>query len=468
MKVRVGASTVIAAVAASLLMVLVVPAGIASATAADLAPGPAYTVWAYGAVRTVDFSGVTVRGWEYEGTATYGYTVILNQTNLTAQTFELTANRTMGSRLSVEYCAPTCKHPTSVATISYVAWEAIDAWANFTTNGSVLENGASVPAIALLNSHTTVNGNLTDRLASPMRSGYLTSSVTAAASVTFAQPLGLIPDNLTAGASWTSSSAFAAAGSYTLDYFYHFHGPLLNETVGPSATGGYVNRSGNVSVAGSVRPGSVPLDGTPYQNLSLSVQGPFDAREGFLLVPSVVDLFGASPPGPTDMQSGATAAQMTSIYVRPGGAHLGIGGSEWVYRASALNPFTAPTPVGGGSITELAAGADNVSSTPVQGVPIAVAQATQDQNCLVSGAGCSAPAKTLGALFGIGAAVVVVAVLALAAVVVTQRRRVPPPSYPNAQLYPPGAPIGDARRSSSAGTPPSPPPEEEDPLSNLW
>jgi hypothetical protein len=473
MKVRVAASTVIAAVAASFLMVLVVPVGGAVAASPNITPGPSYTLWAYGAIRTVDFSGVSARGWAYQGSATYGYSVIFDQTNLTSDTFELTANRTMGAALSVEYCETSCKSPSVTATINYRAWEAVDAWANFTTDGTVFENGVATPALALMNSHSTVVGNLTDSAKGPVRSGYLSAAVSASANVAFATPLGLIPDNLQSGVSWNSTSEFNASGEYALTYFYHYQGTIVNTTVGPETTSGQVARSGNVSVVGSVRPGSVSLDKTPYENVSLLVLGPFDAREGFLLVPSEADLFASAPSGTAGEQTGTAIAQMSSIDIRPGpGAHLGIGGSEWVYSASTLNPSVSSigsAPEGSGGVTQLAAGADNVSSTPVQGVPIPVDQASQYQNCFVSGAGCpSGAAPRLIPFVGIGAAVVVIAVVALA-VVVVQRRRVPPPSYPNAKLYPPGSPTpGRPPGAGQAPSPPPPPPAEDDPLSNLW
>jgi hypothetical protein len=471
MKVRVGASTVIAAVAASFLMVFVVPVGVAAAASPDLTPGPSYTVWAYGALRTVDFSGESARGgWGYEGSATYGYTVILNQTNLTSQTFELSASRTMGANLSVKYCTPSCKSPTATASVTYRAWEDLNAWANFTTAGTVYENGMPAAAVAINNSHTTVSGNLTDLVAGVERSGYLAADVSASASVQFAHPLGLLPDSLSSGLTWNSSSPFTASGQYALTYYYHLHGPAGNSSFGPYTSSDSIARTGNVSVLGSVRPGNVNLGNQAYQNVSLAVVGPFDVREGFLFVPSQVDLFGESPPA-ADEQSGAASVQMTSIDVRPGGPHLGIGGSEWMYSASALNPSAVVlAPDNPGGVTELASGADNVSSTAVQGVPIPVAQAQSYNNCLTSGSNCpqNSPRGPLGLLVGLGALVVVVAVLALA-VLVVQRRRVPPPTYPNALLYPPGGASPAPVRPPRAGeSPPAEPPAEDDPLSNLW
>lgn len=475
MKVRLRTSTVIVAMAAAFLMVFVVPAGLAVAGSADLTPGPSYTLWAYGAVRVVDFFGNSFDSYTYQGSATYGYSVILNQTNLTTQTFELAVNRTMGVSLSVEYCAPNCRHPGATATVSHDAWESVDDWANFTTNGTVTENGQTVSAIALLNTHSTLTGSLVDSANSPLRTSYLSANVSASAAVNFTTPLGLLPDDLTAASSWNSSSAFTASGAYGVNYHYHFVGPHGTITVGPDAAMGAVARSGTVSVSGNVNtaPGAgVDFGGVPYQNISISVQGPFDAREGFILVPASVDLFGTSASTPwSSNETGGASAQLTSLYVHPGaGTRLGIGGSEWLYSSSALNPSTTALVPSGLDVPEIASGADNVGSTPVQGVPIPVDQAQTYDGCLVSDTSCpsAAAGKTLVPL--LSAAVIAVVVLVVAStVLIAERRRMPPPSYPNANLYPPGAtapakPLDTARSSATR----RPPPEEDDPLSNLW
>jgi hypothetical protein len=471
---RVGASTAIVAVATAFLMVFVLPAGIAAAASPEFTPGSANQLWAYGVVRTVDFSGVSAQGYSYQGSATYGYSVILDQTNLTSPLFELSAVRTMGADLTVEYCLPDCHKPTVSATVSHHAWESTHAWANFTTNGTVAVNGQSVAAIALLNSHSTVVGNLTDISQGPLRTSYLSANVSASASVTFATPLGLLPDNLTAPMSWTSTSAFNATGAFAISYFAGYTGPHLSTHVGPTVTTGAVTRSGSVTVSGSSNSGpdgAVQFGGVPYLNVSLNVVGPFVAREGFILVPSQVDLFAASNANPWgNNETGGTSVQMTSLYVRPGaGAHVGIDGSEWMYAGSALNPgLTSLDPIGAG-VAQISPGADNVSSTPVQGVPIQVDQAQGYQGCLVSGSGCAGSSSpSVLPFFGIGVLAVVIAVV-VASVLVVERRRVPPPTYPNAQLYPPGEttgvrPLPGSRPSAVR----PPPPAEDDPLSNLW
>ena len=474
MKVRLSRSKAILAVVSAFIMLSVLPTGLAAAASPDLTPGPSYTLWAYGAVRTVTFSGPAGDLYDFQGSATYGYSVILNQTNLTSQDFELSANRTMAVLLSVEYCTPNCKNPSATATVTHNVWESVDAWANFTTNATVFENGAAVPAIGLLNSHTTVRGSLFDSAQGLVRDELLTANVSANASVAFATPLGLLPNDLTSPASWNDSAAFSAAGSYSIGFHYHFSGPKTTIDIGPTTISGSVAGSGNLSVLGAVStgPGStVTFGGVPYLNVSLTVQGPFVAREGFILVPADVDLFGTSSSTPwSTNETGGASAQMTSLYVDSHDAsHLGIGGSEWLYSSSALNPsVTALTPSSPG-VTEIASGANDVSSTPVQGVPIPVDEAQGYQSCLLTGSACSsAPGKMPIPLFFVGLVAGAV-LIAVAVVTVTERRRIPPPTYPNAQLYPPGGAVAAKSTDPAAPSAPRRPASgEDDPLANLW
>jgi hypothetical protein len=477
MKVRLGSASLVVAVVSALFLVSVLPGVVSAAPTPALTPGSTYTVWAYGVVRTVTFSGSSTDGYDFQGSATYGYTVLLNQTNLTSTTFELFANRTMAAQLSVEYCLPNCNKPTATATVTHDAWEAVDAWANFTTVANVSENGQNVSAIGLLNDHSTVRGNLWDDAQGVVRSSFVSANISANAAVTFATPLGLLPNNLTAGASWSDSSAFSASGSWAADYHYQFSGPKGKIDIGPSSSSGAVQGSGEVSVAGSVATGpdsSVTFGGVPYLNVSLTVVGPFAVREGFILVPDPVDLFGASSSTAwgSNETAGATV-EMTSLYVHAGrDAHLGIGGSEWLYTSSAINPSVTSLSLGGtgfASGDELAAGANSVGSTPVQGVPISVDQANGYSNCLISGGGCPSASSGRPAVPGLFLGVIAVVVVGVvAAVLISERRRIPPPSYPNALLYPPGGtapapPLDPSRNGARRPTPP-----EDDPLSNLW
>jgi hypothetical protein len=478
MNVRVGRVSALVTVSAAVLMVCTVPVVAAASGAPALTPGSPYTVWAYGAVRSVSFHGNAGLLWTYQGNATYGYSVVLSQTNLTTEAFELAVNRTMGAALAVEYCSPNCKSPTETATISYRGWEATDEWANFTTAGTVDESGTAVPAIALNNSHSTVAGSLLDRAVGPHNRYFESINASSTASVSFATPLGLLPDTLTPGVQWNDTSSFSASGDYALDYFYSHTGPLNGtQTIGPLTIGGAVNATGTVSVAGSVGTANVNLGGTSFQNVSLAVIGPFSVREGFILVPAQVDLFGGSSESPLGYAVGTSSVQQTSIYARPFiDGHFGVGGSEWLYSSAALNPqvsVSGSSEAGVGQLTpgydQIAPGSGSVGSTPVQGVPMSVSQAKGVQDCLVTGASCPSAPGLPRHFAGLVVVLAVAVVAVLIAAVVVQRRRMPPPTRSNSGLYPPVVTVpGRAPPLTAGQNPPPPPPPEEDPLSHLW
>jgi hypothetical protein len=477
--VTVAASTVLAA------FMVFAPAFSALASAAPVATAEtSQTLWAYGFVKSVSLGPLqTSDGWAIDGKAVIGYSVILNQTNTSATTFELNVHRTMGVMISVEFCKPECGIPRSYANLSTRAWEVSDTRANFTTQGSVEESSGPVAAIALVNATSSVEANLTESTHSELpsmaggmldRSKYLSASVSAAASVHFTPSLGLLPANLGSGQGWTASSAFQSTGISNYSYYYVSRAPLANVTVGPVHGSASVTPQGAVNVAGSYSPqNTVSFGSDSYPAISLTVAGPFTVREGFILIPSTSDLFGPSR-GPWAVnQTGATTVQMAHLDAKPyAHGHFGLGASSWVYAASTANP--AESLATSSAIAEVSPGVgamNPLSTTTIQGAPETVSQAQSDQQCLTSGLGCPAPSSTtprplLGAL-GVVVVVGVVAAL-IALVLVAERRRVPPPTYPNANLYPPGVTAGVSYRPARRPGEAPPPPAEEDPLDHLW
>jgi hypothetical protein len=480
--------TVVSTVAMAAFMVFV----LSSTTFASAAPAPSsgssQPLWAYGYLNTVSVGPLkTADGWVYEGTATVGYSVVLNQTNTSSTTFELSIERTMGILFFVEFCYPSCTSPQSFANLSYHAWEDSNSFANFTTQGTVTENGVAVPAIALVNTSSNLRANLTERAYSALppigvargalvhRAYYLGAAITSQSTVSFATPLGLIPWNLTGPVTWNSTSAFLASGSASYSYFFHSVGPLLNRTIGPISGDFSISPSGNVTVVGSYSPADfVRFNGVKYPALRLAVEGPFAVREGFILIPSSVDLFGSnSLPWGSDQNGSATISLSYLDAKASVGDHIGIAASSWLYNSAAANPGTTSLSPTSGLSPAAGTSPNPVQSSTVQGTPQSVPQAQSNQNCLITGQGCpAAPGNPnvrgiLAEAAVLGVVVVVVAVIAI--VLVAERRRVPPPVYPNANLYPPGAagarpPMTPAR---APGSPP-PPPAEDDPLDHLW
>ena len=478
-RVRSGAVSLTGAVVVAALMGFVLPGGVASASPLST-DASASGSWAYGNVVNVSFSGHTTAGVPYVGNATYGYTVLITQTNLTSTEFELTAERTSGVSFAVEYCYPTCKSPTYFVRLSAHLSETVNSTAYLENNGTVQEGGAAVPAYAMLNATTTEAANETESLSSYLptagaspasRSSYLAGDVEAVADVQLATPLGLFPTNLTTSQSWSSEAAFTAAAQATYDYFVSSSGPL--STWSASASGAIpVSGSGEVNLTGSyVTADSVALGGVAFPEISLDVNGPFALEEGVILVPVASDLFaGAAHPWAAN-ETGGASASMSYVDFRAGlDGHFGIGASRWIFDSVTLNPSTSFVAGPGTGVTELAGTGtpDAAPTTVVQGQPESAAQSAQTQACLISGSGCptsSVPGAIHG-LLGVAVLGALAGVLLVVAVVVVERRRMPPPAYPNASLYPPGA--GSSTGGRRAPNDPPPPAPDEDPLGNLW
>jgi hypothetical protein len=463
------------------LMVLAVPAAFAGSASAS-SPGSApLTIWAYGAVKTVNFQGVSSAGWQYSGNATYGYSVILNQTNTTGSDFELTVNRTMGAMFQVHYCYPNCNSPKYYGNVSDHIYETVDAAANFTGAGFVDENGAAVAAIALNNSQSHLRANLTESsntyipglggLVAP-RSHYLAVNVVASSTVDFMPGLGILPVNLSSAQNWNSTAGFVAQAAASYAYYLSSAGPFHSGHFGPVTGNLSVPASGNVSLIGSYSPADTTvLGGITYPEVALKVVGPFSVREGFILLPNSANLFGGASDQPWGAQNGTASASMSYLDARASlGGHLGIGASQWIYNSSTLGPSSALAGTSGPSDISsfLQPATDAAPTTTVQGQPESVSGAQAQQACLLTGSGCPAgnslPGTGFHGIVGLLAIGVVLIVVVSVIALVVERRRMPPPTYPNAALYPPGH-VRPAVRASPT-TPPEP--AEDDPLRNLW
>jgi hypothetical protein len=437
--------------------------------------------WAYGTLHTVDFSGSnSSAGFGYRGTVLYGFSVILNESLPSNGTFTLSVTRDMGVQLSIEYCLPDCTNPTLTATLTYRAWELSTASTNLTTDAAVTEGVLSVPALGLENSSASLSAGIRAMIVYATPSATLwtrTFSLNASgwAKVQLDPALGLIPLNLTPGTAWNSTGAFSAVGAYSWSWI----ATKLVSSIGvpvvvSNAGNGSANGTGALNVLGEYAAGStVTLDGQTYAAVNLTVLGPFAVREGLVLLPAGADLFGGGATNWSAHQGGSAAVSDTHLDLGSSFAsgRLGLVASSALWRASAsestvvsVGGTSPPGPVPSAMPAAPAGG----SATYVQGQPESVAQAQGDQQCLTEDTAC--PASLGPGAHGWFGLLVIGAVgsLAAAAVATTtyNRRRVPPPVYPNAGLYPPGAPF------AAAPAPPVPapeaPPPEEDPLGHLW
>ncbi len=460
--------------ALSFMMVCVAGMAVAQplvAAAAEPAGSSGSVAWAWGGVRAVAFSGAA-GSYTYQGTAVFGVTVVVNQTNLSATTYSLNVTRTIGAILNVTFCAPNCRHPVGVATLAYHKWEVASVVSTLTTAGSVTGSSGSEAAIALNNSSGSVSAHVREsamyrHLGVAELEHNLSANLSAKWELNLTPGLGLIPLNLSANSSWTSSSSYTLVGSAMWNYTEVIAGPLALEPVNVTVPGNAtLNASGEVDLAGSYSGAGVTFGHVSYPavNVTITSAEGFTLREGFLLLPAPADLFGTAAPAWSASETGSATATSSTVEVAAhlrSGDHLGFVASGLVFRSNASN-----LAAGSGGAVAAAAPAASGNSTFVQASPESVSQATSGGNCLSSGLGCPSvgapPRGLLGAAIVIGA-VAVASIVAVALVV--DRRRLPPPPYPHASLYPPGAGF-----PGTAPSPPSPPPPapDDDPLGHLW
>ncbi len=352
-----------------LLVVLALPGGMAENSPSPAVPAPG-TLWAYGAVETVSLQG-TSHGWQYSGSAVYGFSVILNQTNTTTTSIELAVNRTMGVLFQVHYCYPDCSSPTYFGNESYHVYETVDATANLSTTGTVYENDTPVAALSLLNSGANLRANVTEtgswylRIGGVLgtRSHYLSANVVASSTVYLSPGLGLFPTTLNSAQSWNSSSQFSSRATADYAYYEAASGPRGAIHFGPFNGNFSVPANGTVGLNGSYSPTrTVNLGGVTFPEVALRVVGPFSVREGFILLPSAADLFGGGNPPWSAQQNGSASAAMSYLDARATeGDHLGIGASQWVYDSTMANPSGSATALSGNS--QLAAASTGISDS---------------------------------------------------------------------------------------------------------
>ncbi len=460
-----------AAVALVLLMVFVSSAAPAEAGSAGPAASTAQT-WAYGAIKTVAFHGISGL-WTYQVSATFGFSVVITETNVSGTMYVLNVSRTMGAFFNVTYSRAI---PSAVVHLHDHLWETVNATSNLTTAGSVTEPGGPTAAIALTGSQVAVSGGVREAadysaLGLLVLSRTLDVNVSAAANLNFSPALGLVPLALTPGTTWNSTSDFTASGSYAWGVYER--SLLLNETYRTAGTGA-VNHSGSVTLAGTYTGANVTLQGHPYSEINYTLTGPFALREGFILIPSSANLFGSSAQPWSTNESGFTNATSPTVDVADhgfAGGHLGFVASGAWFHTSSSNVATALS--GGPALPGIPAATpvatDSGSSAFVQGTPESAAQAHSGAACLVTETGCPTGAVPRGLL---GVIVVTAGVVATAALigmaVVARRRQVPLPKYPNASLYPPGQTSSGPLRPATPLRPPVKPPTEDDPLDHLW
>jgi hypothetical protein len=431
-------------------------------------------VWAYGAISTENVSWQAAHG-VYAGTATYGFSVILTQTNSSSTTYTLTENQTVGAAINLTYCHPDCQSPAVTEQYSYRAWETWNDVTNLTTAARViLNNGTSTPAVGIVSSNASTAANITEQL-TRVRNGsvHLASGLFVSASARFAlnfgTPLGLFPLTLAPGEGWIGSAAFTAAGSWASGFL------TVNPAgqLGSDRTSGTLAGSGTATIYGGDRGSVVLSDGVLTQvETRLAVlptagsgafMAGFDLMDGFAILPHVANLLQSSSTaswGSHAVGNTTATTALTDLGPRSGNAPESFVASAWSYSTA----ISSPDPSGSGG------------SNTVQGSPITPAQASSTSNCLEGTSSCgtsgttpTSPGLAVAGLLPVAFLTIgtLTIVVIAGGLLISRRRRIPPPTYPNAALYPPGGSrTAGSDRVEPAGN--EPPADEDDPLRDLW
>ncbi|MCI4347013.1 MAG: hypothetical protein L3J97_00125 [Thermoplasmata archaeon] len=450
---------------------------VATASAATVPSAGSAVLWAYGNDGSSHATAYLNGG--YEARSTYfGWHVVLTQTNLTATTFQLEIVRTMGFTVYASFCNPDCAHPLATANITARAWERSVGFANFSSVGSVVLNGSSVPAIALIDEHALTSGNLTETLTGTIHrilglpttaTGFVSIHDAATIAVVFSPALGLFPLHLAAGDVWSATSAFTASGAWDGAYVASRTGFNGTPVSAVRTFAGNASGSGNVSLLGAYA-GDVQLDdGETPSIVHLTLHGPFDAREGVLLLPAGSDLFATAGHDWSNVQASQETAGTSALDLAlQGVGHFGLLASSTDYSGAASNPNdpgTAPAVVSGFVPAAAPSGAQ------LQGQPETVNQAQHASTCLIGGAcppAASPPVRNpvIGLVSGVAA---VAALVAAVGFVAARRRPVRPKKSRSSQKYPTSA----SHSAPASATPAAKPDPSEldpatDPLGRLW
>ncbi len=484
---RAASRSGVGALAAIASLALILPSAALAGPVPASTSSPGSTSWAYGASHSLSATGTAADGnTSYTLHASYGWNTLITQTNGSGGAFEVTANRTVGASLFVNYCRPDCSHATRTLNITEHAWETLLGHANFTSDGAVYSSGIPSPAIALLNSSIVEKGNLSELATARIDTlrgiadarDSVDVSVQGAVSVAFAPPgLGLFPEAPGIGenaspTNWNSSSEYSASGTWLLGLTTAMTGFLGTPSSSSiSYPGSFSGATGTVTLNGSVVGPMSLHGGISADQVDETLGGPFVAWEGFILVPSGADLFA---PNNAAWRPAAAGAQLAStervdLDSSSGLGHFPVVASATSYSASATDAGSPSLETGvtsallPGTTIEAIGQPDGPAPTTIQAEPESPSVASSSSNCLI--VTCpSAPSHALPRLLlGTGIVVGLVA-LAIAVVVVGRQppRRAPPSQ--NAKLYPPVARTPSPARPS----PPASAPSADDSLGNLW
>ena len=407
-------SWVVAIGAALLVAFGVVPAlsGAASAapTPTSATPSAANVPWAYCGTGWSN-STITIGNSTLVYHSEFGWCVIWKATPTGPNTTMLEVQRTVGVTISA-----TFTNPYETIQLQHHAQDVDTAFANVTNASTVNVGDLSVPALGLINASASENASISQSVSQTVhgqtRSGSLNIQGVGQGAVSFTPALGLIPLNLSGINMWNSSATASAAAAWNVSWAWDFTG--FNGTT----ASGSMYHQGNLSWTGMVylTGYKVPIEGMfdDHQarvGVLLILSGPFDLRDGFILVAHDFDLFGDAAQGFDNMQMGSVSmgsGEALDVSQGPNGPRVTAAN-----QAFASDDTTATSGMYGGGMTP---GATSGPSSTVQAQPVSVAQAQSEDHALTSAPTVNPGSQTSGLWLGVLVAAVVVGVGALGVV----------------------------------------------------
>jgi hypothetical protein len=455
------------ALSALFAALLVLPGSALAGPANPSSPTPVR--WAFAGEVSVDrvvtVSGVL--GGSYTLHASFATAAILSQWNTSSSGFTVEMNRTLSFVLFANLCSAPCSAGGPSVNLSIRAWEVDQLTANVTRDGTVyLQNGSSLPAFALLSSDSLLVQDLTEQLSWNVASGAGSIDRSAHSRLQVSVDLGpgglgLFPLTPPTNGTWNSSTPGTVSGTYRV-------GCTVIAMSGSSPCGpgaGPLYYTGDFAVSGvDVGKTGQSDNGAPTQgmNLTLTSPGTFVLEDGFLLVPTVADLFdaaiAASSAAPFQQVSAEDLGWLTQA------PHLGVVASTTIFAphlpgTTRSQPGTA-VPLGTSQPQQSPLGAYSVYGAPVSPAEAHNQSCQEASGCIGppggSGTGGAPGTPSIGAGWPLSLSLVAVlaAGLLIAVVMVLRSRsRSPPPTTRVGETLPP---------------PPPSPPGEEDPLGRLW
>lgn len=296
--------------------------------------------WAYGGQGwsnwTFTFGNVT-----YSYNSSFGWTVVFTViSNATTGVTLLEEQRTMGITVWSNLTKPNL-----TVTYFYHASEVDGAFANITNHSTVYVNDTPVPALGILNASVAACSVIDEALqvtnATATRTASLNVTGVAEASVSFSPSLGLVPLNLTGVDMWNSSSTATSAASWNISFAY----TELNGASGSGSKVGSLSGSAQVNVTGfRCWARHAFSDHRSRIGVILTVQGPFNAYDGFILLPRHFDFFGSATHNYDSLGFGSAGISSETLYLSPRSGGLAVTAADQSFAAfdTGMGAFAGP------------------------------------------------------------------------------------------------------------------------------